>query len=525
MVERMGEFGVLSDMTKSIKKHIPTFIFLCLWVIPFTFLFRDFFNFEDASNILNPRILRILSFTTYQAVLSTLFSLIITFLPAYYASKSRGIISKLLDNSVFIPFFFPPISAVVAFSLLYSSTGILSKLGLKINVMYTLAGIIIAHIFYNSPIFVRYISEGLKRIPKNFKEAAYIEGAGRFKTFLSIELPLIMPSISRAFFLVFTYNFTSFAIVLNIGGIKYSTLEVAIANTLRGTFNFSKALSYAFIQLLILTIINVFMSKFEPITFDYESESENKIGIFSQIISIIYLIFEYSIVTVGIVSAFFNFVTMKFDLSGFINIFSKELNQRFPVIQSIFNSIFVSIISAGFSIIVAYYLLKNYSKFTNVAVMSTLSISSAFLGMSLLYLNILFNISYFALIILGYFLITVPLSYSFLFQPILSFDDSIIEAAKIDGASIIKIFSKIELPLLFPAFLSAFLQVFAIIYGEFTIGYTMQIRDFFPLVSIVNYTLSSSRLYLESNALSALNIVIVFFIFYLSNKLIKKRKN
>jgi thiamine transport system permease protein len=67
--------------------------------------------------------------------------------------------------------------------------------------------------------------------------------------------------------------------------------------------------------------------------------------------------------------------------------------------------------------------------------------------------------------------------------------------------------------------ISVFLQIFAIIYGEFTITYTMQVRDFFPLVSVVNYSLSANRQYLEANALSAFNIAIIIIIFVLSNRI------
>jgi thiamine transport system permease protein len=154
--------------------------------------------------------------------------------------------------------------------------------------------------------------------------------------------------------------------------------------------------------------------------------------------------------------------------------------------------------------------------------MATLGISSAFLGMALLYLNILFDIPFVLLLILGYFLITIPIAYSFLFQPIRGFDNKIVEAAKIDGANKLIIFLKVELPLLLSSFTSAFLQIFAIIFGEFTISYTMQVRDYFPLVSVVNYSLSSGRLYQEANALSGLNIILIFFIFYISNKFAKK---
>jgi len=520
----MGEINFLA-MKKPRRNSLFAIIFLLLLLFPFLILFKDFFHPKDLINIMNPQTLRILGFTFYQSLLSTAISFLITLLPSYFAAQNKGITAKFLENSIFIPFFFPPVSAVIAFSLLYSQIGLLAKIGININIMFTFTAIIVAHVFYNSPIFIKYISEGLRRIPESLKESAYVEGAGKVKTFFYIELPLILPSISRAFFLVFAYNFTSFAIVLNLGGIKYSTLEVAIATTLRGTLDFSKALSYALIQFVILTLINIFMSKFEPHIFEYyESEYSihKKTGKISFIFSIIYLIFEYSLVLIGIASSFFNFITMKFDLKGFINLFSKDLNIRFPVIQSIFNSFLVSAITGMLAIIAAYLLLKKCNKIVNIVIMSTFGISSAFLGMALLYLNILYNIPFFILIIFGYFLISVPLAYSFLFQPILSFDEKIIEAAKVDGANKLKIFTKIELPLLFSAFLSSFLHIFAIIYGEFTISYTMQIRDYFPLASIVNYSLSSSRFYQEATAFSGLNVIIIFITFYLSTLLSNK---
>lgn len=524
MARRMGGFDFLT-MKKQFKNNLFAIFFLFLLLFPFFMLFKDFFQPKDLINIKDPQTLRILGFTCYQSFLSTVISFFITLLPSYFSAKNKGVLSKLLENSIFIPFFFPPVSAVIAFSLLFSSTGLLAKSGIKINIMYSFTAIIIAHVFYNSPIFVKYLSEGLRRIPQSLKESAYVEGAGKVKTFFYIELPLILPSISRAFFLVFTYSFTSFAIVLNLGGIKYSTLEVAIATTLKGTLNFSKALSYALIQFIVLTLINIFMSKFEPQSFEYnepEYSANKKTGKLSLVISIFYLVFEYSLVIIGIASCFFNFITLKFDLSGFINLFSKELNNRFPVIQSIFNSISVSAITGILATIAAYLLLKKYNKIINIAIMSTFGISSAFLGMALLYLNILYNIPFFILIILGFFLISVPLAYSFLYQPILSFDKKIIKAAKVDGANKLVIFSKIELPLLFSSFLSSFLQIFAIIYGEFTISYTMQIRDYFPLSSIVNYSLSSSRFYREATALSGLNVIIIFITFYLSSLIRKK---
>lgn len=63
--------------------------------------------------------------------------------------------------------------------------------------------------------------------------------------------------------------------------------------------------------------------------------------------------------------------------------------------------------------------------------------------------------------------------------------------------------------------ISIFLQVFAIIFGEFTLAYTMEIGDYIPLVSIVNYNLVSEKKFLESSALSTVVVIFIFSLFLL----------
>ncbi|SDC38318.1 thiamine transport system permease protein [Geotoga petraea] len=501
------------------KKKIIPIIYIALWVTPFIFLFRDFFELNSFTLIMDSRLSRILGVTFLQSILSTLISLAIAIIPSYYIYKKKNLISNILEGSIFIPFFFPPVSMVLAFSLLYSNAGLFSKLGIDLNILYTMKAIVLAHVFYNSPIFVKYIGEALRKIPNGVVEASKIDGASKVRTFFSIEVPMIMPSIMKAFFLVFSYSFMSFAVVLNLGGIKYSTLEVAIANTLRGSFDFSKALGYALIQFAILFVLNYVISKIDILSFEGDISHPKKVSKFVTGTSIIYLIFEFSIVFVGVFSAFFNFFDMKFDISGFLNLFSKEFNNKYPIVESIFNSLFVALIAATLSIVFTYIILKNYTKFTDRVILPFLGISSAFLAMGLLYINILYGIPFVILLIIGFMMITIPITYSFLFQHVVGFNKSLLEAASIDGANRWQSFWNIELPLILPSMISVFLQIFAIIYGEFTITYTMQVRDFFPLVSVVNYSLSANRQYLEANALSAFNIAIIIIIFVLSNRI------
>ena len=521
----MGKNNVLK-FSKNNKIYIVIFLYVLIWMFPFSFLFRDFYSFENIKNIFNPQLMRVLKFTFYQAFFSTVFSLIISFFPAFYASRRKNFIAKLLESSIFIPFFFPPISMITAFSMIYASNGFLNSVfGIDLKIMFTIKAVFLAHIFYNSPIFVKYISEALKNIPSIFIETSKIEGAGKLKTFFLIEFPLILPAISRAFFLVFTYCFTSFAVILGLGGLQFSTLEVAISNILRSSLDFPRAINYALVQFFILLIMNIMVSGIKSHEQFVEKNYYEKKVSFSFVFSILYVLFIYSIIIIGITAAFYNFYDMKFDFSGLTNLFSDSLNRRFPVIKSLFNSFIVAIVSSFVSVSFVFYLLKNYKRITSIILMSVMGISSAFLAISLLYLNILFDIPYILLVIFGYTLVSTPIAFSFLYYHITSFDKSLIEAGKIDGAGKFLIFKKIEFPLLFPVLFSTFLQIFAIMFGEFTISYTMQLRDVFPLVSIVNYSVSSNRFFKESSALSALNIIIIFSIFYFSKWFENKKRS
>ncbi|OQY09123.1 MAG: ABC transporter permease [Fusobacteriia bacterium 4572_132] len=504
---------------KKKKSKLINLMYLLIWIIPFLIFFKDFLNIGDMKKVIELKTLKILWNTLYQSFLSTIIAFLISLIPTYYIARHKNKISELIESTLFIPFFFPPISTIIAFSIIYS-IGIFKTL----EILYTLEAIIIAHIFYNSPIFVKYIGEALRKIPKEIVEQAKLEGATNTKIFFLIELPIILPSILRAFFLVFTYCFTSFAIVLSLGNIKYSTLEVSIVRVLMSSFNFSKALGYAFIQFIMLSIINYLTTTFDEYILEENNEKDKGTPFLISLFSLIYLCFEYGIVFIGIIVSFYNFYTNRIEFTGVINIFSLEFNKKYPVLLSILNSILISTVVSLITVIFVYILLKNKTKFTNFIILSTMGISSAFLAMSLLYLNISFFVPYPILIGVGYFLIAVPIGYSFMYQHIRGFDFEIIEASQIDGANNLQSFIYIEFPLLKNIFLGSFLQIFAIVYGEFTIAYTMQMQSSFPIASVINFSLASKKMFQESGAFSALNILLIFGLFWMSKKVFKKKR-
>ncbi len=441
-------------------------------------------------------------------------------MPAIYIAYNKNLLARFIESTIFIPFFFPVVSTIISFTILGNFSFFK-----KIEFLYSFKGIIIANIFYNTPIFVKYISDGLKKISPNIIEMSQIDGASPTKIFTNIKFPLLLPSILKASFLVFSYCFTSFGVILGIGGIEFSTIEVERATTLFSSFNFSKAFALGILQFLLLFSVNYFseLAETHQLQDEYKLKKE-KVSIYTKLIAIIYLVFEYSIVLISIVFAFIDKSTGKFTIKYFLKLFTKDFNDSYPIYKSLINSSLISAITALLTIAFVYFFLKKYSKTTNYVVLSSLGISSAFLGICLIYMNILYNISLFIILILGYFMITVPIAYSYMYHPLRTFDKALIEAGKLDGANNMKIFFNIEFPLLKNIFIGTFIQIFAIIFTEFTISYTMQIKDFLPTISTVNYDMSSNRHFSESTALGALNTIIIIILFLIANINSKKEE-
>lgn len=501
------------------KTKIYINIFYALvWFIPLYFFMRDFFKIEDISILFETKTFDIILFSIKQGLYSTAAALVIAIIPAYFAAYEKGIVSRLLHGLLFIPFFFPIISTVTIFSIIFNM-----EFFKGLGILYSLKAIIIANVFYNSPIFIKYISEGLKRVPKELIEALKMEGAGNIRIFFSGQLPLIMPQIFRGFILVFTYCFTGFGIILSLGGIKFSTLEVEIASTLMGELNFSKAMIFGIVQFFILIILNlsgVFVKEYE-----LEGEMEHKKqNIFFRGYSIIYLLLQYLIVASSFLFSFYNYYTGEFSIKAYMRIFSKSFNENYEVIRGIMNSIGISAVVSFISIIVIYFIIKNYSRITDVIIFSNLGISGAFLAVALFYLNVLFNIPLLLLLGIGYVLVSIPIGYSFMYQYVKKFPINILESSLLDCSNGFERFIYIEFPILKNIFLSAFLQIFAIVFGEFTIGYTIQLGDIVPVASLVNYSLVSNKKYLESAAFSSVILLIVFSLFILGEYLKDKEK-
>jgi thiamine transport system permease protein len=121
-----------------------------------------------------------------------------------------------------------------------------------------LGAILVAHVFYNVSIVLRLVGDFWTRLDPRLEQAARNLGANRWQTFRQITLPLLAPAITAAALLIFIFDFTSFGVILILGGPQYATLEVEIYYQTISLFNLPLAAVLSILQLactLVLTLV------------------------------------------------------------------------------------------------------------------------------------------------------------------------------------------------------------------------------------------------------------------------------
>jgi thiamine transport system permease protein len=126
----------------------------------------------------------------------------------------------------------------------------------------TLTAIIVAHVFYNTTIIIRIVGSALSRLDPKLEHAARSLGADSFHTWWRVILPLLRPSLLSAALLVFLFDFTSFGVILLLGGTNFSTLEVEIYLRVLKLPNLPLAALLSVIQLVFTLVISFFYSRF-----------------------------------------------------------------------------------------------------------------------------------------------------------------------------------------------------------------------------------------------------------------------
>ena len=237
-----------------------------LWLVPLAFLALFFLlplarilavMASSSGTVSLPSILKPLGFTLWQALLSTLLTLALGLPAAYIFSHFNFPGRRALRLLVTVPFILPTVVVAAGFNALAGPHGWLNLLLMRlfqltvppISLLNTLGAILLAHVFYNTSILIRVVGGAWSALDENIRGAARVLGGSPLQVFWKVTLPLLRPSLLAAALLVFLFDFTSFGVILLLGGPGYATLETEIYTQTLSMLNLRMAGILSVIQL------------------------------------------------------------------------------------------------------------------------------------------------------------------------------------------------------------------------------------------------------------------------------------
>jgi thiamine transport system permease protein len=183
-------------------------------------------------------------FTLWQAVVSTALTIAVA-LPASYVLGRYTFPGRAVARAlVTVPFVLPTVVVALAFLAV-----------LPEGVDRGWLPILVAHAFFNVAVVVRIVGTFWAGLDPRVGEAAATLGASPWRSLREVTLPLLAPSLAAAAAIVFLFTFTSFGVVLILGGPRYSTIETEIYAQAVRMFDLHAAAVLSLVQLAFVAAV------------------------------------------------------------------------------------------------------------------------------------------------------------------------------------------------------------------------------------------------------------------------------
>ncbi len=201
--------------------------------------------------------LNTLTFTLGQAALSTFLTLLLAIPGAYVFTHYRFWGREFLQALAALPFVLPTVVVAAGFLALIGPRGVLNGMLMTafhlsqppIQLERTLTIILLAHVFYNYGVAFRIIGAFWAAQSPAIENTARVLGAHGWKLWWHVRLPLLRPALLAAGVLVFIYTFTSFGVIVVLGGPRFATIEVEIYRQIANLFDLPMAAALSLVQI------------------------------------------------------------------------------------------------------------------------------------------------------------------------------------------------------------------------------------------------------------------------------------
>ena len=410
-------------------------------------------------------------------VLSTLLACLIGVPMAYLlrSVKIRG--SEFLNILIVISYLSPPFIGAYAWIQLLGRNGFITRIlnalfHVKLHGIYGFAGIVLVFSLQSFPLIYMYVSGAMKNLDNSLNEAAESLGCNAFQRVTKVIFPLVLPSLLAGMLLVFMRVFSEFGTPMIIGE-GYKTFPVMLYTQFMGEVGTNDgfaatmcviviviALMFFFIQKLLGQKFTYSMTALKPMQAQ-EAEGWRKVCAHLAVY-LVTLVAALPQITV-IITSFIGTIngslfTGEFTLDNYRNIFSKGNTVAIRNTYLFGLEAIVVVIVCG--ILISYLSVRKKNTLTGVLDVLTMFpyiIPGSVLGISFLYA---FNGPPF---LLGGTVIIMIIALSIRRMPytirsstaiIGQISPSIEEASISLGASQVKTFLQITVPMMLPGVLS-----------------------------------------------------------------------
>lgn len=443
-------------------------------------------------------------FTAFQAALSTLLTVALGLPLAVFFARYRFPGHNALRVLTAVPFILPTVVVAAGFSALLGPRGWLNLLAMRLfslpapplHFLGSLSAILTAHVFYNTTILIRLVGAALETLDPRLTQAARTLGDSPARAWLRVTLPLLRPAILTAAALVFLFDFTSYGVILLLGGPQFSTLEVEIALQTTQFLNLPLAALLSLIQIFFTLAFSALygeqarrsLTPLRAVAAAPRRLTRREIPLVFAGSSLVLIFFALPLLALPLRSVTRLeaargervFAGPTFTLEYYRELFINRRDSLFyvPPLQAALNSLNFAAQTVIFSLALGFPAAKaltrpgQLARFLNPIFMLPLGVSAVTLGLGVL---LAFSRPIFGWKLLNSPLL-IPLAHSTLALPFVIrnlqtalalLPERYREAAAVLGASPWQVWWRVEFPLLTRALLSAAIFAFTISLGEF----------------------------------------------------------
>ncbi len=221
---------------------------------------------QYAKFLLDPFSLKVLGATLWLGVEVTALCLLLGFPLAYVYLRVPGWAQSVLILIVLLPLLTSVVVRTFAWIVILGRQGIINtallELGLidsPLRLLYTEGGVIVALAQVQMPLMVLPLITALTRIDPNLADASAALGAGAWRTFWKVTLPLTLPGVIAGCLLTYAAALSAFITQTLVGGGQMLFMPMYLyqqASTLNN-WPFAAAISFIFL-VAVFAVITVF---------------------------------------------------------------------------------------------------------------------------------------------------------------------------------------------------------------------------------------------------------------------------